>query len=122
VLRPGRAVRGLRSRDNSFVYLLDVLLAQKRKLDEATAAAGADPEPCCACDAASGDCCPVHEQPEDDLDPYCAACGALVGIFRGHGDGWRHYRGEGTVASPVELYDAGHEPAVAWREPAGAAL
>jgi hypothetical protein len=34
--------------------------------------------------------------PLDDLDddpntdPYCYACGAPVGIFHGHGDGWHH--------------------------------
>ena len=52
-------------------------------------------------------------------EPYCRACGSPVGIFLGHGDGWHHYRGEGTVASPVELFDADHAPEVAWR-PAGA--
>jgi hypothetical protein len=52
----------------------------------------------------------------DRLDPYCSACGAPAGIFIGHGDGRHHYRGAGTVESPVELYDAGHDVAVAWRE------
>lgn len=56
---------------------------------------------------------------EDDFEAYCQTCGSPVGIFLGHGDGWHHFRGEGTVASPVELYDAGHAPEVAWR-PAGA--
>ena len=56
---------------------------------------------------------------EDDFEPYCSACGATVGIFIGHGDAWLHYTGEGTVANPVELFDAGHAPVVAWR-PAGA--
>jgi len=37
----------------------------------------------------------------------CSTCGSTIAIFLGHGDGWHHYRGEGTVASPVELYDAG---------------
>jgi hypothetical protein len=56
------------------------------------------------------------EDDEDDEDePYCYACGSPVGIFYGHGDGWHHYRGEGTAASPVELFDAGHAPEVAWR-------
>ena len=55
----------------------------------------------------------------DDFEPYCSTCGATVGIFIGHGDAWLHYTGQGTVASPVELYDAGHAPVVAWR-PAGA--
>jgi len=53
---------------------------------------------------------------EDEPEPYCSACGTRIGIFIGHGDAWLHYTGEGTVASPVELYDAGHAPAVAWRE------
>ena len=51
----------------------------------------------------------------DDEEPYCETCGALVGIFIGHGDVWLHYTGQGTVASPVELFDAGHEPVIAWR-------
>ena len=55
----------------------------------------------------------------DDDEPYCRTCSSPVGIFLGHGDGWHHFRGEGTAASPVELYDAGHAPEVAWR-PAGA--
>ena len=55
----------------------------------------------------------------DDEEPYCSACGSPVGIFFGHGPAWHHYRGEGTAASPVELFDAGHAPEVAWR-PAGA--
>jgi hypothetical protein len=54
--------------------------------------------------------------PDDDPEPFCAACGAAAGIFIGHGNAWLHYTGEGTVASPVELFDAGHEPVIAWRE------
>ena len=52
------------------------------------------------------------DEAEDDhwREAYtCSACGALIGVFIGHGDGWHHYRGEGTAASPVELFDAGHE-------------
>jgi hypothetical protein len=65
------------------------------------------------------------DDPADDddefegLEPYCAACGAWVGIFRGHGDSWHHSRGNGTVASPVVLYDPGHAPEVAWCPPPG---
>lgn len=63
------------------------------------------------------------DQADDGLDdgdePYCYTCGSPVGIFYGHGDGWHHWRGQGTADSPVELYDAGHAPEVAWR-PAGA--
>jgi hypothetical protein len=51
----------------------------------------------------------------DGLEPYCTVCGAPAGIFIGHGPGWHHFRGEGTAASPVELYDAGHTPEVTWR-------
>jgi hypothetical protein len=62
----------------------------------------------------------LDEDGEDDEDePYCYTCGSPVGIFRGHGDGWHHFRGEGTAANPVELFDASHAPEVAWR-PAGA--
>lgn len=57
----------------------------------------------------------LADEEDDEEEPYCAACGSPVGIFRGHGGGWHHWRGEGTAASPVELYGAGHEPEVAWR-------
>ena len=61
------------------------------------------------------------EDQADDLEPYCTGCGASVGIFICHGDAWLHYTGEGTAASPVELYDAGHAPDVAWRPAGGVA-
>ena len=60
----------------------------------------------------------LDEDPGSDDEPYCTACGATIGHFLGHGDGWHHFTGQGTAASPVKLYDAGHAPAVAWR-PAG---
>jgi hypothetical protein len=56
---------------------------------------------------------------EADFEPYCYTCGASIGIFIGHGPAWLHYTGEGTSSSPVDLYDAGHAPVVAWT-PAGA--
>src|SRR5690242_13270462 len=34
------------------------------------------------------------EDLEDDFEPYCARCGASVGIFIAHGDAWLHYTGE----------------------------
>jgi hypothetical protein len=58
---------------------------------------------------------------DDGLEPYCTECGALIGMFLGM-EGWHHYRGQGTSASPVEIYDAGHEAAVAWCEPPGRSL
>ena len=61
----------------------------------------------------------LADDEDDDDEPYCRTCGSPVGIFCGHGDGWHHWRGEGTADSPVELFDAGHAPEVAWR-PAGA--
>jgi len=62
-----------------------------------------------------------EDQADDHPEPYCQACGAAAGIFIGHGDAWLHYTGEGTAASPVELFDAGHEPVIAWR-PVGRGL
>lgn len=64
---------------------------------------------------------PLGDLDEDDLDehePYCYTCGSPVGIFHGYGDSWHHWRGEATIESPVELYDAGHIINLAWR-PAG---
>jgi hypothetical protein len=57
----------------------------------------------------------IDEYWADDEEPYCDTCGASLGIFHGRGDAWLHYTGAGTVASPVELFDAGHEPVIAWR-------
>jgi hypothetical protein len=57
-----------------------------------------------------------EDQADDDgLEPFCGECQRAIGIFYGH-EGWQHYAGEGTVASPVELYDAGHAPVAAFRE------
>ena len=61
----------------------------------------------------------LDEDQVDEVEPFCQTCRGLIGIFISHGDAWLHFRGEGTAASPVELFDAGHEPAVAWRSPVG---
>lgn len=61
----------------------------------------------------------LDEEYANEPQPYCTVCGATIGIFIGHGNAWLHFTGEGTVASPVELFDAGHEAEVAWREAAG---
>jgi hypothetical protein len=53
-----------------------------------------------------------------DPQGYCTVCGGNAGHFIGY-EGPRHFRGEGTAASPVEITDPGHEPAVAWRYPDG---
>jgi hypothetical protein len=55
------------------------------------------------------------DEDQDDEEPYCSACGAAVGIFRGRGGAWLHYTGQGTADSPAELFDAGHEPVITWR-------
>jgi hypothetical protein len=34
-------------------------------------------------------------------------------------EGWHHYHGQGTSTSLVEIYDAGHEAALAWCQPPG---
>jgi hypothetical protein len=57
----------------------------------------------------------------DGLEPYCTGCGSWIGMFQGL-EGWRHFRGEGTVASPVELYDGGHDAIPGWMEPPGRGL
>jgi hypothetical protein len=57
----------------------------------------------------------LNEGQDGDEEPYCETCSASIGIFHGRGDAWLHYTGQGTAASPVELYDAGHEPVIAWR-------
>jgi hypothetical protein len=54
-----------------------------------------------------------EDQADHEPEPYCHTCGSPIGIFIGHGDGWHHWRGNGTADSPVELYDAGHAPEVA---------
>ena len=74
----------------------------------------------CATGRSSSGSRPARRGPvDDDEETYCSACDAKIGIFYAHGDAWLHYTGEGTAASPVELFDAGHEPVIAWR-PAGA--
>ncbi len=94
-----------------------ILLADLAAVVERRAAADVAPE---AAEPEDDEDQDDEDQDDDDEDePFCTECGADVGIFIGHGDAWLHYTGEGTVASPVELYDAGHAPVVAWR-PAGA--
>ena len=60
---------------------------------------------------------------QDDLEPYCGRCGATLGVFLGQQDkGYQHFRGKGTAAAPVQVYDASHEAVVFWAPmpPAGA--
>lgn len=52
---------------------------------------------------------------EEYGEPFCFTCNGTIGIFIGH-EGWHHFRGNGTEQSPNVLFDAGHEPVVAWSE------
>jgi hypothetical protein len=53
-----------------------------------------------------------------DREPFCARCGAPVGIFLAHGQDYRHYRGVLTATSKPKPYKADHVPVVAWRRAA----
>ncbi len=53
--------------------------------------------------------------PADNPEPFCAVCGADVGIFLRFGLDWRHYRGDGTTVGQIEIFDPGHAPVIAWR-------
>jgi hypothetical protein len=50
---------------------------------------------------------------EAEWEPYCAACGSLVGVFAAQGDDWMHYR----IAEDgrPEPYAESHAPVVGWR-------
>ena len=56
-------------------------------------------EPCTADDV---------PDPEDDPEPFCAVCGASVGIFLRFGLDWRHYRGDGTTVGLIRVPPAAH--------------
>jgi hypothetical protein len=48
-------------------------------------------------------------------EPFCASCGFPVGVFATRGDGWRHYRGDGTTWA--EPFETDHHPVIGWRTP-----
>jgi hypothetical protein len=52
---------------------------------------------------------------EIDSEPYCTKCGVTIGIFLRYGNAWRHFRGDMSVASRAEPYEADHVPVVGWR-------
>jgi hypothetical protein len=72
----------------------------------------------------------------DDPQPFCATCGAAIGIFLRLGLDWRHYRqarttvpaddrydrSDGAAFGQFEVFDPGHEPVVAWRLAGDAAM
>ena len=70
--------------------------------------------------AAVEPCTPAGEEPPD-MEPFCRACGAPVGIFLAHGSDYRHYRGVLTATSRPRPYKAGHAPVIGWRPAAPAA-
>jgi hypothetical protein len=53
--------------------------------------------------------------PGREPEPFCAECGAAIGIFLRFGLDWRHYRGDGTIIGQIEQFDPGHDSIVAWR-------
>jgi hypothetical protein len=57
------------------------------------------------------------EDPCQEPEPFCAECGADIGIFLRYGTDWRHYLGDVTTAVQIEVFDPGHDPVVAWRLP-----
>ena len=57
----------------------------------------------------------------EGIEPYCATCGAWIGIFYGLA-GWRHFRGDPAPGGQRELYEAGHQAAPAFCPPPGRAL
>lgn len=111
---PERAQLALAQTDKRLARL--AALDADRKTEALTWLAGYSPlvfdatldatEPCTADDA---------PDPSADPEPFCKSCGANVGIFLGGGPDWRHFRGEGTLASKAEPYDTDHIPVIAWR-------
>jgi hypothetical protein len=53
--------------------------------------------------------------PSQEPEPFCAECGAHIGIFLRFGLDWRHFRGDDTIIGQIELFDPGHDPVVSWR-------
>jgi hypothetical protein len=73
--------------------------------------AGYDPEVFSATlDAARTWGCRSIQETRIDWAPYCAVCGAPIGVFTALGDDYRHYRNEANPAP----YDANHVPVVGW--------
>ena len=52
------------------------------------------------------------------LEPYCAECGAWIGMFLGL-DGWQHFMGDLGPGGQRELFDAGHAASPSWCQPPG---
>jgi hypothetical protein len=53
--------------------------------------------------------------PGREPEPFCAECGADIGIFLRLSLDWRHFSGDSTTIGQIELFDPGHQPVVAWR-------
>jgi hypothetical protein len=64
--------------------------------------------------------CPANDDGSDDPVPFCEKCRANIGIFLRFGLDWRHCRG--TANGGIELFDPGHDPRLAWRMTATAAI
>jgi hypothetical protein len=57
----------------------------------------------------------------EGIEPYCATCGAWIGIFRNL-PGWRHFYGDPRPRRAAGPVRAGHEAVPAWCIPPGRAL
>ena len=51
----------------------------------------------------------------DEAEPWCAECGAPIGIFLKYGLGWQHYRGDGEATGQQKVFFPGYKPVVSWR-------
>jgi hypothetical protein len=57
----------------------------------------------------------------DGLEPYCAECGAWIGMFCGL-PGWQHFRGDPAAGGQRQLFGTGHAAVPAWCQPPGRVL
>ena len=58
----------------------------------------------------SGDC-------DDEPISVCSQCGGLAGIFPDRGLRWLHFRGDGSISGPQQIYEPGHALEVTWISP-----
>jgi hypothetical protein len=58
----------------------------------------------------------VLPAPSGDDEPIavCRECGGLVAIFPDRGSHWQHFRGDGFMSAPPQVYEPGHTPDVTW--------
>jgi hypothetical protein len=57
---------------------------------------------------------PADRTPDDDEEPFCATCGAALGIFMADGPYYRHYRD--AKDGDHLRYSVDHPTIIAWRQ------